>query len=867
MSSPFRRTALRAALAAAMVVPSFAIVAGVAGAGPSDTLSIVRSWKGVPDARSSQNIRLPLDTKARVAYAVYTSTSGSMVVRGFNLDRLTPLGGVIQESGVGPVQSATPIAIDEKHGAAVVAPLPVANSVPAIPGVRVYGARGKSVVKAGQASSRFPAGYSIIGMTPDLPRDRMLVLGVPTAGEAVRTVGAGVGNVQLDSWKLSDLSQGRIASEWTEPIRVPPTCGQIIAKKFAAGVGVSADGKRAYFACVSNRGVLTTTGPNAGDVAGVVSLDLAAAQAGSASALRIRPVSGDYGPGDSFAVPAKSRIVLTAGAAVNTTVKVFDYAHGYYVGNVGLDNGIAAIGFDPRTARTYYVNGAGLGVFDAASTPVNQGVVYPDLAPHLGILDRVVEVDPVTRRVFAPTSIDGGGTDPFVLVMRDGTPHGEATEQVVEHGLDVDEKPGVYESRRTVDAGATGAEYRMAGGPSALLYNASHVDTRGIVVRPGTRYMQLAATRSVRMTPDEASVQVVTMRSDDATASDLNNTHIAEPVLCNDFGSGVDEEKHPDATVYCDTQKQQASGTVSAEPGRVLMAHAGQTDDPATAAVVARLAKSSVDTKREADGTLLATLHAEAYGIDIMERVQIGKVVAHGTITLHGRTGTAKTTYERSVHGLVIDGDSVCGSCSMEQVAKAVYDTFGGRVVVEFPEPYRVATPKGQRAAITDNPYRHFERTMFDDVAEDSWVTPAMEVIAYLDGASSSRLIAGFAAISAQGRYEISKVSGDDPGPLPTDPAAPPVPPNAPVTGGTTTGPGVTGPAAPQPTTPTVALPPVPSGPIAQLIEGMKIVFRSPKHLASVGALWALLALPTYLAARRRLLLDLPFLRRPVEES
>ncbi len=535
-----RRATARIVLAGSMVVPAVAVVATAAGAVPADRVSFERRWDVVADALTAQNVRLGLDAHHRVAYA-FSSGSAGLSVRAYDLDTRTPRGAVPIEAGVPAVRGYTPLVVDETHGVAVLAPLAPVSSGPSAdaPAVKVYASRGTTLTEVGAPPTRFPPGYLVVGMAVDAPRGRMLVLGAPSA---VQTSGVGLGNVLLDAWRLADLAQGRIASDAAQPLRVPPTCGQPMSTAFPAGIMPSADGKSVYFGCLSNRGVVTLLGPNAGDVAGVAQLDLAAAATGAPSALRFRPVSGNYAKGDSFAVPRRGRFVLVANNAVDTTIKVYDAAHDTYVGNVGLDSEIAAIGFDPASGRGYYVNGAGLGVFDAAATPVNQGVVYPEFAPLLGVSQRRIDVDPATRRVFVPTADDVvNATKPWIAILHDGTAFvGIDVDTIADDGLDVAEQPGVYESARSVDAGALGAEYRMVGGPTNLIFNTTHGDTGGIVTRPGTRWLQMAATRSVRMTPDEASAQVVTMRYDDATATDASNTHLAAPLLCTDFGAGKD---------------------------------------------------------------------------------------------------------------------------------------------------------------------------------------------------------------------------------------------------------------------------------------------------------------------------------------
>lgn len=849
-----------------MVLPALAIVATAAGAGAEDGVVLERRWRALPGAAGVQGARVALDLRDRTLYALYTAAGqGGLTVRAYDMDRYTERAMPLTDPAGPAVMAATPVTAVERHRLAVVAQ---ATRETAVPAVTVYGLRGNAVTRVGAPVTRFPAGYTVLGMAVDGPRDRLLVLAAPSGGGNVKTAGAGVGNVMVDTWRLADLANGTVASESVQPLRVPPSCGQVMSSTFPAGIMASPDGRRVYFGCLSHRGFATLLGPNAGDVSGVAELDLAGAATGAPTALRIEPVSGNYAQGDSFAVPGRGRFVLTAGAAGTTTIKVYDTTHGYYVGNVGLDNGIAATGYDPVSGRGFYVNGSGLGVFDAGSTPVDQGVAYEEHATRLGVLLRGVDVDPKTRRVFVVTADDVvNGPDPWIAVFRDRSARGDLSVGDVDDsgGLDVEEVPGRYESSRSADAAALGAELRLVGGPNSLVYNTTHFDSRGILTRPGTRWLQFGAARPVRLSRDEASVEVVTTRYDDASAADAQSTVVAVPELCSDFGYTPKATADDQLAVTCDVAKQVASGSVVTEPARVLVAHAGQ-QGLVPAPVRLRMADASAKAERLPDGTLLSTLTAEANGIDILGTVKIGRVGAKATVAVRGRPGTATTTYERTVTGLVVGGTTVCeADCPLDTVRQAVAQAFNGRVVLDFPEPYTYASKRGTVAGLLDDPYRHVERTMFDDVPADVLLTPAMEVLVYLDGTASSRFVATFAAVSAQEQYRIFSVGEP---PQTPDPVTPPQPR---ATQGTapavTTGepPVVAEPEAVEPET--VAAPAAPGELVRRLRDGLKVVFRSPRHLAGVALLWALLALPTYLAARRRLLLDLPYLRRAVEES
>lgn len=865
-----RRKVARLALAGSMVLPALAVVATAAGAGTSDRVYAERQWKAIPDATNVQNVRLALDSAHRVAYT-FTPAKDGIAVRAHGLDDLKQRGAPLVDSGVAQPRTVTPIAVDETHGVVVYAP-PAGDDL-AVPLVRVYGATPSGVARLGIPKTRFPAGYAVAGMAVDAPRGRLFVLGAPHLHSQVKNAGPGAGQVMLDTWRLSDLAAGRVGSDAAAPLTVPAACGQLVTRFFQAGILPAADGKSVYFGCMGSK---VTSGPVIGEVAGVARLDLAAAAAGESTALRIAPISGNYKDGDSFALPGAQRFALAAGNAGVVAVKIYDAATGYYVGNVGLDSSLRGVGFDTRRGRAYYVNTAGFGLFDAGRTPVNQGVLYPEYAPVFGGLLRVLESDEKTRRVFVATAGDlVNGADPYIMVLKDPTPVTSGLpEETDGEGLDVAEVPGKYEGSWGVDAGAVGAEYRMVGGPTNLLFNASGVDTRGIVTRPGTRTLHNAAVRSLRLTRNEAAVGAVTVRYDDVTATDADSTHLSEPVECTDFGGDAKETTRSDVAVTCDVDKERATARVAADPPRVVIARTGEASaeqggpapaDPVPAPIHVRHAQSTVESFRDKDGSFVTRLHSEATGIDILGTVQIGRVAADAEVRLKGRSGSASTVYDRQVQGLVINGQKVCDKCPVDQAGAAIEEALNGRALVYLPEPTRYASAQGRRAYVRDDLHRHYQRTTFDEVPDDVFVTPAMEVVVFLDATASSRLIASFASVSAQGRYTIQQVSPDGELP-PAPPTIEPDPPAGPVTTPGTGGDVVSDPAKPIVDTKPIAAPAFQGNVVQRLTEGLKVVFRSPRHLASVAALWSLLALPTYLAARRRLLLDLPFMRT-VEES
>jgi hypothetical protein len=888
------RTA-RGALALGLIL---ALAPLTAPAGAGGTVRLERRWSPFVGKVNVKYARLALDVSARVAYVFSqdVDTNGPVIVQPWHLDRLTPLAPPLSLPGLPDMAATTPIAIDESTHTLVFSPVPQITDAAAAapPVVEVLALRNGAMTEVAKLMTRHPAGYSVLGFAVE-PTTKMLVdVAGPAAGGAVPTAGAGTGGIQVDTWRLADLAAGRIASPDPAPIAVPNACGQVITTDFAAGLLMSADGKTAYFGCLTNKGALTLTGPNATDYAGVAELDLAAARSGLPTALTLAFVPGNFVTGDSLVVPAQRRVILLAEATTTTNAKVYDTRHHRYVGNVGIEDlSVGSVGVHPVTGRGYYVIGAGLGVFDPAATPATQGTVHEDLSPIVGGLTRPMEIDPRTSRVFIPTSDDLNSGDPaYVAVLRDRTPLPSLDTQDVEDSVDAPEKPGVTESIRSADAAAVGVEYRLVGGPYNASYNATHADAH-LLVRPGTRVQQFAAARNVRLTGTEAAAEVVASRRDDATASDAFGVGALDATQCSDFSGTPTGTTASGLKVACDVAREMVHAEVATDlprllvgagPGAPKQVHDHLPPPPSGAPpppeppmpepppapdlpvpVQVGSAAVTVDLRRAAPrGALTSVLSTTASGVDILGIVRIGRVTASLETAVHGRPGTAAVKYTRAIYGVTVNGVPVCDTqCSLDDVAATVNRALGGRGHVEFPPADEYEARTGAAARLTDDRYRHVERVLLDDVPDDNVLRPAMEIVVNRDATSASRHVVTLAALSAQSRYRIFRLTPPPtfpPPPTPTNVAAlPRVPVATPAgTGRTTT---TTTRTKGTPGTPTVIGDPTPPGLLGAIDRHVRVILRNARDLAGIAAVWSLLAVPVYLSARRRLLLELPRLR------
>jgi hypothetical protein len=200
-------------------------------------------------------------------------------------------------------------------------------------------------------------------------------------------------------------------------------------------------------------------------------------------------------------------------------------------------------------------------------------------------------------------------------------------------------------------------------------------------------------------------------------------------------------------------------------------------------------------------------------------------------------------------------------------VQKIVNEKLDGRAYVDFPAAQLIADKRGTYAELTQDPWFHLERRLDYDKPSDDYVVPAMTVVGIFDGQSKSRLVVDMAAVVGTASYRVFKLGGDYFPPPPVDVPTPEV--VRPTAGTPTLGPGTTGPSGPRSTpTPAVAQGGDSgggNGPIGALLDRVRLSLRSLGDALPLLLIWALLGVPSYLAARRRLLLELPMLTRDEE--
>lgn len=891
--------------AAAICLLSVVAGSGAYASSPAAAPKAGSHWQIFAGNAAIKSTSLAIDAPGRVLYAFSQdpNRTAPATLQAWDLNRRTPLTPrVVLPSSVA-VSSAMPIAVDSADRAVFVAVNSASEGAPSV----IVAKRAGSSIAVRAVTSRFPATYSIVGMTVDARRGVVYLIGEPSVCPSIDVcpsslIGAGSHAVEVDRLSLASLSNGTVSSPYAAPLAVPADCGQIITFNFPAQAVVSADGNHLFFGCATNRGdVLTPQGPNAGDVAGVADLNLAQAAANGPSPMQLQPVPGDFSDGDSIAVPADARLILVAPAAGATNLKVYDTVHGYYVGAVGVDNNqVFGIGVDAANGVGYYIDRRGITSVDFTALPVPQGNLDDGVKIEGPVTVRTVAIDPVTHHVYVAGSDDlTGGTSPFAVTYKGTGPTGsdDAFSSDGFAGIDAPEIAGVTDSERVVTMGATGADERLAGGTYNLFVNTTHHDPRCEAVRCGTRDLAIGVLNGVQLTNDEATAQAVTEVQDNATTDDetpQTPTSYPQPVPsqvpappsqyqitagyappvpvgCADFGAAPTPQSAENESVFCDHMGQHVKANATAEPGRLLVnapcTQVGQPKpgDPICAPagaggmipdpVSVKSATATMDVSRHGLGPMVTTITSEADGINIMGVVEIGHVTATATISAHGRSGSAFVKYDRKVTGLIVNGQTVCDTdCPPATVTSAINTALGGRGRIELPSATVVQATNGRLALLQDNPYRHIENVLFDDLSADDVTAPAMTITLYLDESSNSREIVSLASLGGQEIYRVFPLGTFVPGvgPVPQR--------NLISVGGRLAGAGAVAANSPFVAASPGQQPQVASGGgIGAIVSrAMHLGLRSPGDILGVAILWMLLAVPAYLAARRRLLLDLP---------
>jgi hypothetical protein len=746
--------------------------------------------------------------------------------------------------------------------------------------ISVVGVRAGKLKLLATVHPNIPAGDYIAGMSIDARHERLWALSQVAANGSFGQQ-APVG-FDVSAWPTGSLVHGSTRGGWATPYQVGPTCGSPLTTSFPAAIVEARDGRAVFFGCATDRTLATTGQSNLGDFTGVAGLPLAAdgsPAVGAQLSLFATPTPNELNA-DSFGWARGGRLTLAFNSPGFTTMRVFDVNHRRYIGNVASPGAKAIVGLTVNEAngRAFYASNtgggahAGLGYFEESALPVTQGQFYPQFESEISPIrsPTFLAVDPDTDRLFVPVAQfpqENSGRASMLVVRaslgRFVAPKPVDPDAGAFHGAD---RAGVSDSNRAASGGAYGAEFRLVGGTSALVTNASHfLQDLGANAEPGTRVMDVALTGGLTLSNDSATAQATTLDMDDVTNGDLNPSPDAgvqpiPPQACNSFGDR--SEAHADSIdVSCDVTGARTTSDVSFSAPRVLLSDP-QAGHPVSAPAPVQIRSAQVHTRQYrigARGALVGKITAEADGIDILGRVQIGRITATATTVAHGQKHGTSASYIRTISHVRIDGKAICASdCSAKTVNERVNDALAGHGSIALPGARPIASQGGVLAQVKQDAYTHTEQTLFNDVPADSWVAPAAVVTINLDSTQPSRLIVNLSAVTSSSYYRLYKLTRSQPAqPTPHAPELPTVKINAGAPSLDTVAPDATSSGVPQlaagPNTSTGAY-------LADVGRRFAFAMRSPRGIFSIACIWALLSLPVYLSARRRLLLEAPAL-------
>ena len=505
---------------------------------------------------------------------------------------------------------------------------------------------------------------------------------------------------------------------------------------------------------------------------------------------------------------------------------------------------------------------------NARMTPPPQGDVYKDL-----LAQGQVVTDPLTRRLFVGLQTKNVLTDRF-YVLNDNTPDPEQDVPINYDDLttNIDEGPSTiaafsgsidgFGARAFLVGGTGGAQSPVGSDLVNTVLDFYKVVPKSIqehlftpAVQKGDRGLYLANVAGLDLRDSGASSSAQAVAPDDATDSEYGtyvNFVASTPAnaaadslkwpyqaaVCLDGGGSPMNPKENNAEAKCDLSQDEASAATSMS---------------ALALGPLTIASASFDStaSRSPDTGVTTTTHALARGIDIslppVGSISIGRILATATTIAHGRPGSAKVMYVRTIEDVVIkDGTghvvySCPSGCDPQQVADRVNTTLGAKIRMDVPEVEEISTPRGA--------FSTARKSLRDYLAgqaqnnDDSRAVPAIQLTINNDSADKSRIQVQLAAIEASSIYGISLLTEPPLGdqivpPISVNP--PPIPP-LPVPNQGGGGQGTVGNLG--------------GGYSTRLLGGAFLLARSPRDIAIVLLIFAVIAGAIMSAYRRHSLI------------
>lgn len=881
------RRCARLVLTTALVA---AVVAGWSASAepPSTGLVQVGEWKALIGSDAAVLPMVAVDASRRTGLVLSDSGQLGAADQSKHLGSWNRVQAIDLDSGrltsareaTPPVEIRSPVVVDSRRHVVLYPEMSEAAGTakayvapPALVGVGLVAGKPKTLFRV---ASRFPTGR-IAGMSISPDGSGLVVVATTAAGDTVQQGDASL-VVSVDWLALDGLVHGKASSRWSSPYRLlPGLCPELIETYQPAAVLVSPAGVSLSCRAVSSQ---VNDSVSAAQPGGVVVLE-GASSAAPPTGSSFYPTAGSFGSyGESFADPVTGRVVLIDFSVGGQGSRIFDTVHRRYVGMIKTSQGTpSGVTGNPTTGRVYFSGsnpGAALGAFDMAPVVPTQGYLdTTDYGAQIGNnFSLRMTFDPAAGHLLVPRGSPSAGTA-SVLVIADRLPPVMPTAAANPDvgALNSQEVPGRTASARSATVHGFGADYQLVGGTSNLWENLTGTDSGGSF-RPGTRSLRQAVVEAAFLGDGESSARAVVAREDRATdadragvkpqtngAVDAGST-FAPPAGCSDFGSTPTRTPTAvmTAKVSCDNAGQRTTAQASFEAvNGVFLTTQGHGAPVAAPVQVGSSSVSVVEQRAAALGPASATVTAHAENITVLGGVHIAQISSSVTVSSHGRPGTALVSPPKvTMSGVSVDGSPLCSvTCPTGAVVAALNAALGTRGHVEAPAGATTRSPGGTLASFGQDPWYHAERVLDYDKADDDFAVPALTVIVNLDGRIKSRLVVDFAGVDAASLYRIyalDEAVPASPSPvLALPPSTRPVP--APVSQLV---------AAPGPpaTAPLMALPAPQIGFLPSLVRSVRLGLRSPAAALPVLLVWGLLATGPYLAARRRLLLELPLLSR-----
>lgn len=806
----------------------------------------------------ASDVDLHLDDKRRLLYAIDSQNPAFAAT--YSADALTPLGAGVH------LGARAQVVEDDARGLLVATGGSDSRNATESIELVVPDAAGRLTVHSAPLPVDGLGGptHLAVGMYPVPDSTLVYVLSVATSG----FVPSIDGTVTLSQVDIDGIQDGTLTVNWTHPL---PDC-LVPARSIATdgvAVGWVPETNSVYFPCADVdavvNGVYKAPAPS-----GVGRLVLTDTSDGGSlpDHYELYPLAGDFKQGDSHFDALTRRLVVTATtAAVGATAYVFDATTGSFVGGV-------AVGSSPPNGATlaletgrYYAMSPNIGLVaaDIRSTPVSQGrsekryMTSPQNETS-SIPPGPLLADPARNRVFIRPYVLGIEQEGHFTIVEDRAPRWappSASSPDV-HTTDVEESPGRTGASFAGSVQGYGSRQRQVGGWRGLQFNVVPVSFNVEPVRGGTRELRGAHLNAVALTNQEASASAIAADRDESnTGGDQAATGTEWPyeaAHCADFSGEAAPDETDGATVECDLANRQVSAEATSMGSQAGGAETGPSS--VHGAIVL-----------DPDRGMVARVTASAEGLSFLDGLlTIGRVTATTEAVAHGRPGTAATSFERTLHDVSVAGQPLCtGPCDPEVVAAAVNSRFPGRLRLDFPEPdeqLAAGSPGGYLAISRRIEAEQVQAVQFDEQAADRLEVPGMVVTVYSDNTRPGRTIYEFAGTEAEARYGIFLLA--QPGPdIPNEPQPGPEAPPAPgdvVRDDPFAPPGETAQlrvdvatSEEPPPAPPVAAPDDLIREVTERVRGLLV--NGPDTALPVFAVWALLFVPVYLSARRRMML------------